>query len=524
MDTLAGYAETLTADKVDYSKLISFLELYDRRKKKLNEDLRRIDEDIESAENLENEQKEALRLDDTYKKRTVNVMIVVLAEGDGPAELSLSYEVSGASWSPLCGLRAQIGATSTVAAGSSIGKPLGHNNSLSVHYRASITQSTGEDWNDVALDFSTASPHLDTNIPGLATYHIRIPSPPPPPPPPVMRKSGAFFGLFSRAKYQASDADDDDDDYGAGLFDDDGGGACSACLPDDSPTHSPKRMVLVESRAVKGAISTNFVINGLGTVPSDLDTYHKTEHKVKVAEFELDPKLEWIAVPKMQTSTFLRCHLKNTSSYVLLPGPTSVFMDGNFVCKSSLSLVSSGERFSTSLSIDPALRVMYHPLVKKTKHATGINFLSLQAKTDVTSFIQRVSVKNTCLTDIRLSPKDQIPISDNADYKVILIEPMLQEGKKEWTVPRNGVKARWAPANDGANEGDAADSLVAADTNAQAATNFSPSENGMIEWGYDIGPEKTVDLILAWDIAVPQGQTWAWRTSLSPHAGNRCIH
>lgn len=32
----------------------------------------------------------------------------------------------------------------------------------------------------------------------------------------------------------------------------------------------------------------------------------------------------------------LQCKVKNTSQYVFLPGPSSVFMDNNFVCKSSM--------------------------------------------------------------------------------------------------------------------------------------------------------------------------------------------
>ncbi|KAG8858400.1 hypothetical protein FRB96_005285 [Tulasnella sp. 330] len=129
----------------------------------------------------------------------------------------------------------------------------------------------------------------------------------------------------------------------------------------------------------------------------------------------------------MQPRAFLRCRLTNTSSYVLLPGPTRVFMDGNFVCKSSLPvswfnlcltspsshciqrLVGPGEKFSTSLGIDPALRVTYHPLVKKSKNVTGSKFLSLQTKTDVSSHIQRVSIKNTRLADVQLSLKITYP-------------------------------------------------------------------------------------------------------------------
>lgn len=88
---LATYAATLTAGQVDHSKLASFLELYEQRKRKLDADLLSVDENIASAQRLVNEQKGALMLDDASSKRNIKVTVVVLAEDDGPAELSLSY-------------------------------------------------------------------------------------------------------------------------------------------------------------------------------------------------------------------------------------------------------------------------------------------------------------------------------------------------------------------------------------------------------------------------------------------------
>lgn len=43
-------------------------------------------------------------------------------------------------------------------------------------YSASISQCTGEDWTDVDLKLSTASPNLDTEIPNTTPYRISEPS------------------------------------------------------------------------------------------------------------------------------------------------------------------------------------------------------------------------------------------------------------------------------------------------------------------------------------------------------------
>jgi hypothetical protein len=54
--------------------------------------------------------------------------------------------VRNASWKPLYDLRAIITEKKT---------------EITIHYRANITQRTGEDWSDVELTLSTASPQLE---------------------------------------------------------------------------------------------------------------------------------------------------------------------------------------------------------------------------------------------------------------------------------------------------------------------------------------------------------------------------
>ena len=73
---------------------------------------------------------------------------------------------------------------------------------MALHYRASISQTTGEDWADVDnLTLSTAAPHYMTSIPSLGPLKIKpaIPSVPPPPlqsaaisPFPTFRTGGLF--------------------------------------------------------------------------------------------------------------------------------------------------------------------------------------------------------------------------------------------------------------------------------------------------------------------------------------------
>ena len=69
--------------------------------------------------------------------------------------------VNNASWSPLYDLRATARK----------GKP---SSNVHLHYRANLSQSTGEDWNDAQLTLSTRAPEdLDGGIPRASTIHIQ---------------------------------------------------------------------------------------------------------------------------------------------------------------------------------------------------------------------------------------------------------------------------------------------------------------------------------------------------------------
>jgi hypothetical protein len=94
-------------------------------------------------------------------------------------------------------------------------------------------------------------------------------------------------------------------------------------------------------------------VNGLSNIPSDTDEVIES-HKVTISIVHLqNVDLEWVTVPKesqavfLKVSTFyhiiayiltnrLQARVKNTSEYTFLSGNASIFMNNNFVAKSSI--------------------------------------------------------------------------------------------------------------------------------------------------------------------------------------------
>ena len=153
-----------------------------------------------------------------------------------------------------------------------------------MQYRASIVQDTGEDWNDVELTLSTASPLLSSDIPELPQYRIGAPQPAPSPSP-IMMKS--MVAMAAPPTTQERAAFIEDDHMAMEYYD------------------APATITARTATAVEGVTSTTFVIEGKSTIPSDSDTSEQT-HKVSIALIDLQAKLEWISVPKIQATTFLR--------------------------------------------------------------------------------------------------------------------------------------------------------------------------------------------------------------------------
>lgn len=146
-------------------------------------------------------------------------------------------------------MRAELSAT-TVTSGKSPTSP-----TVQLQYRASIHQQTGEDWDNVALTLSTASPTLGSNIPTLDIWRIN-----PVKPKPVQRavmtahKSRMLVGGRGSRMLDV-DAEEEqelsDEDMGFGLF-------------DDGPT------VTVN----EGGISLSYTIAGKSTITSD-SSWHR---------------------------------------------------------------------------------------------------------------------------------------------------------------------------------------------------------------------------------------------------------
>jgi len=192
---------------------------------------------------------------------------------------TLFTAVYNASWSALYDVRVSMNKT---------------NKPVELVYKAAITQSTGEPWDDVPIILETATPTDNVTVPKLDPWRVSVYAPPPPLP---------ALARFSRTDRVAKEQEESDDDMGFGLYDDE--------IP-SQPAPAPNMAVTSALVVSQGNITATFRVPGRTTVPSD-----GAVHSVTIAKLDLDAAMEWVAVPKKDPRTHLKISRKFSSTYYL---------------------------------------------------------------------------------------------------------------------------------------------------------------------------------------------------------------
>jgi len=366
-------------------------------------------------EDLKKEREEPTEKVDGSIKRKAKVKLVINAEDDHEAEISLTYReskwhsileptliliqtvVNNVRWESAFDLRATTNADGKVAP------------KMAVHYRASIVQSTGEDWEGVILTLSTALPTINTSIPVLKNIKIKpfgvggglfgnkhsgfggnVPNnvgfggfgqqqqqqQQQQQTPMVPRATGGLFGQTPSQTTGFGGFGDPDPSAAQNLF-----GSSSTQQPAmgaslfGQPTLAPvplpdedgheeiglPEMELPSAVASENAVAATFQVKGTTSVPSD-----SVSHKVALAVLNLQAKIEQIAVPRSIVGAYIQvsndtgvgdltliehsqCTVNNSSNTHLLPGKLSLFLDEGYIANSSIRVSDMYIPFSRQL-------------------------------------------------------------------------------------------------------------------------------------------------------------------------------
>jgi uncharacterized protein (TIGR02231 family) len=313
------------------------------------------------------------------QEERTEVKVFVNAGASLEAEVSIRYQIGGASWVPYYDAR--------LTSGSKAQAP-----KLQLARRASIQQRTGESWDEVVLALSTARPGAGTAAPELQPMTIDYePDGAPARPTPV---GGTSRSLSREATTLANKLGEVDEESKPHLR----AGA--------EPQQAEERFAKIETQAFQAV----YAIAGRVSVPATGEA-----KRVQIDEAQLDPALAVRAVPKRDQKAFLYAKVTMARGTPILPGQVSLFRDGTFVGNGRLPLLSPGEEHELGFGVDDAVRVR-HAVAEDKRAESG---LITSSKTDTRSY--RITVKNLHERAIPVTIIDQIPVAQNADIKIELL-------------------------------------------------------------------------------------------------------
>ncbi|XP_066914040.1 protein F37C4.5-like isoform X5 [Clytia hemisphaerica] len=433
---LQNYADCISSKKEDkvgdvlekksIENMLNFLAIYEERSTRIHNEFSDLTQKIEEiVKEIGILKQNLVKLEPKTQKTNMqrNVSILLEVKEESNVNLVASYVVSRASWRPFYDVRA-----------------FNKDSSVQILYFGMIRQNTGEDWEDAKLSLSTALPSVGGSPPSLKPQLLKVATV-------LTAKSAKRTSTKFSPKWEMSENPIFRSSQRNKKFD-----MIAALLP--------------SAQATENLTSTNFDILRPSTIESD-----DVEHKVSICQLDFSPEFEYLAIPKSVAHAFLKIKVKNDSNYALLAGDANVFLDNNFLTKTTLSAVSPMEEFDIALGVDPSVKVTYKP-VKKFQQRTG-----MISKADLFNFHQVIEIKNTKSLPVKIKVTDQCPWSTNDKIKITLQDPDIKFPK-----------------------GNSSDTSIIKNGNASLYTN-----NNTIEWELEVPSSETKTINLKYQVEHPIG-------------------
>ncbi|MBN2654162.1 MAG: mucoidy inhibitor MuiA family protein [Nitrospirae bacterium] len=357
---LSPFAQNQKVSQAEVEAYAKFLEKSltenNARKFKAEFKLKKLQEEKTAVE----KEIKALNTPDNSKQ----ISITIFAKDDiKEATLDLSYIVKNAGWTPLYEVRADS-STSKIEFSSF----------------ATIKQATGEDWNDVDVEVSTAKPYNTAAPADLTAWNIDIYKP-------------RTYPAYRSAKEELMSISK----------------SAQALETDKQPFE--------ETQIKAETTSFSFVIPQKISIPAD-----NQQHRVLLAAIEKKTDFSYFAIPKLSGHAYLKADFKNPFAFPLLHGRMNLFLDSRLTSTSFTGKTfAPDEDMRLSLGIDESITVT-RKLQRKFTGYSGLFTKGIKINYEYLN-----EIKNNKNKAVAISVIDNVPISLNEKIKVSLETPKKEE-------------------------------------------------------------------------------------------------
>jgi uncharacterized protein (TIGR02231 family) len=323
----------------------------------------------------------------------------------GDFALELSYVLPGASWTPQYDVRVDA-----------------EQRQVTLTYQGLVSQSTGEDWQQVDLTLSTARPSQATRVPELDPWYLQVVTPVVYP---AARKARGFaFGGMAAPAPQPG-APLSAPARAAMDFD--------QLVPEEAPKAEPVDIATTTVEQAGAALL--FHTGHRADVPSD-----GAPHTIAIARDDLPCAFDYVTAPVIDPVAHLRATVTNRTERVLLPGRAHIFHGEAYLGITALEKIAPNEEFKLFVGIDDSIRVKRDLEEKDVDKGTV-----LQTNLRRITYTYRMKVRNYRQTPEHITLRDRLPVAQHERVKVRVLDIRPQPDERtrldilkwEFTLPPN---------------------------------------------------------------------------------------
>ena len=300
------------------------------------------------------------RLDALRAPEAETGALVIAVQGAGtPADIRITALTRQASWQPVYDLSLQR-----------------KDSRLRMERGLMVTQSTGEDWQDVRLTLSTERP-MDQSAPSELA-------------PEFMRVDDGNSKAYSRSSASMDDsmARMQEDGYAAPVI---------------------EAEAVVVGSALAGMVGETVIYD----YPTPVDIRHSADAlRLPLDAHDLTPEIVAEAVPRHDDSAYLVADTVNSTGAVILPGDATFYADGALVGRGALELTAAGDDMKLGFGPLTGIKLERH-LPNETEGGSGIIVKSAERQETAV-----LSIRNLTGEEWPLRVIDQVPVSRQEDLRI----------------------------------------------------------------------------------------------------------
>lgn len=285
-----------------------------------------------------------------------NIIVSLSAKARSAISFDFSYVISSnASWSSFYDIRAKD-----------------VNSPVELVYKARVSQTTGENWENVKLKLNTGNPSEGGTKPELYPWYIALYQP-------------QLYNRTADAQIELQSVP-----MSAG----------------STKAVTAKELQEVVIQVNENMLFTEFDIQLPYTVPSDGQAY-----QVDIQNYNVAGDYIYMSTPKLDADAFLMARLTGWESLNLTPGPANIYFDGAFVGETYINPAETNDTLNVSLGRDKRISIKRETI----KDLSGNKIFGGNRER---AYTFEITVKNSKKEAVKIIIEDQVPVTRDREIEV----------------------------------------------------------------------------------------------------------